>query len=80
MRTARLPRTATRWPATCRKSRGRKTFNKAKRQAIWNQINSLWIAASPKIPVYGDKYVAVVNKRVKNYFYSHETDFTTWSK
>ena len=72
--------------ATCIKeadtllAQGRKTFNKAKRQAIWNQINSLWIAASPKIPVYGDKYVAVVNKRVKNYFYSHETDFTTWSK
>ena len=61
-------------------AKGRKTFDKAKRQQIWNQINTLWKADSPKIPVYGDKYVAVVNKRVKHYFYSHELDFTTWSK
>ena len=59
---------------------GRKTINKAKRQAIWNQINALWIADSPKIPVYGDKAVTVLNKRVKAYFYSHELDFTSWSK
>jgi peptide/nickel transport system substrate-binding protein len=60
--------------------RGRKTFSKSARQKIWNQINSLWIADSPKIPVYGDKAVTVVNKRVKTFFWSHETDFTTWSK
>jgi hypothetical protein len=30
--------------------------------------------------VYGDKYVSVVNKRVKSYFYSHEIDFSGWSK
>jgi peptide/nickel transport system substrate-binding protein len=59
---------------------GRTTFIKAKRQQIWNQINTLWKADSPKIPVYGDKYVSVLNKRVKHYFYSHEVDFTTWSK
>jgi peptide/nickel transport system substrate-binding protein len=61
-------------------AKGRKTFDKAKRQQIWNQINALWKADSPKIPVYGDKYVAVVNKRVTHYFYSHEIDFTTWFK
>jgi peptide/nickel transport system substrate-binding protein len=60
--------------------KARRTFEKAKRQALWNQINALWIADSPKIPVYGDKYVSVLNKRVKQYFYSHETDFTTWSR
>jgi peptide/nickel transport system substrate-binding protein len=59
---------------------GRRTVNKAKRQAIWNQINALWIADAPKIPVYGDKAVTVLNKRVKAYFYSHEIDFTSWSK
>jgi peptide/nickel transport system substrate-binding protein len=59
---------------------GRKTFDKATRQKIWDQINALWIADTPKIPVYGDKYVSVINKRVKSYFYSHEVDFTTWSK
>jgi peptide/nickel transport system substrate-binding protein len=61
-------------------AKGRETFDKAKRQQIWNQINSLWRADSPKIPVYGDKYVAVIDKRVQHYFYSHEVDFTTWSK
>jgi peptide/nickel transport system substrate-binding protein len=61
-------------------AQGRKTINKAKRQRIWNQIAVLWNANSPKIPVYGDKYVAVLNKRVKSYFYSHEIDFSTWSK
>jgi peptide/nickel transport system substrate-binding protein len=72
--------------ATCIKkadvllAKGRKTFNKSKRQQIWNQINKLWIADSPKIPVYGDKFVSVLNSRVKKYFYSHETDFTTWAK
>lgn len=60
--------------------KARKTFSKAKRQALWNQINGLWIADAPKIPVYGDKYVSVINKRVSHYFYSHEVDFTTWSK
>ncbi|MHB8643675.1 MAG: ABC transporter substrate-binding protein [Gaiellaceae bacterium] len=60
--------------------KGRKTFDKATRQKIWDQINALWIADAPKIPVYGDKYVSVVNKRVKSYFWSHEINFTTWSK
>ena len=60
--------------------RARKTFSKTKRQALWNQINALRIADAPKIPVYGDKYVSVINKRVSHYFYSHEVDFTTWSK
>src|SRR5581483_97386 len=59
---------------------GRRTFNRAARQKIWDRINTLWIADAPKIPVYGDKYVSVLNKRVKHYFYSHEVDFTTWSK
>jgi peptide/nickel transport system substrate-binding protein len=60
--------------------KGRRTFSKSARQKIWNRINSLWIADSPKIPVYGDKAVTVVNKRVKTFYWSHETDFTTWSK
>jgi peptide/nickel transport system substrate-binding protein len=60
--------------------KGRRTFSKSVRQKIWNQINTLWIADSPKIPVYGDKQVTIVNKRVKSFYWSHETDFSTWSK
>jgi peptide/nickel transport system substrate-binding protein len=61
-------------------AKARKETNKAKRQAMWDQIARLWNAQSPKIPVYGDKYVSVINKRVKSYFYSHEIDFSGWSK
>jgi peptide/nickel transport system substrate-binding protein len=61
-------------------AKARQETNKAKRQAMWDQIARLWNAQSPKIPVYGDKYVSVVNKRVKSYFYSHEIDFSGWSK
>ena len=61
-------------------AKARKETNKAKRQAMWNQIAKLWNTQSPKIPVYGDKYTSVVNKRVKTYFYSHEIDFSGWSK
>jgi peptide/nickel transport system substrate-binding protein len=61
-------------------AKARKETNKAKRQAMWDQIARLWNAQSPKIPVYGDKYVSVINKRVKTYFYSHEIDFSGWSK
>jgi peptide/nickel transport system substrate-binding protein len=60
-------------------AQARQTINPVKRQHLWNQINALWIADSPKIPVYGDKYVSVLNKRVTHYFYSHELDFTSWS-
>lgn len=61
-------------------AKARKETNKAKRQAMWDQIARLWNAQSPKIPVYGDKYTSVLNKRVKGYFYSHEIDFSSWSK
>jgi peptide/nickel transport system substrate-binding protein len=61
-------------------AQGRMTLDRAKRQAIWNQIIRLWVADSPKIPVYADKFTTVLNKRVKAYFYSHELDLRTWSR
>jgi peptide/nickel transport system substrate-binding protein len=60
--------------------KARRTQDKAARQKLWDQITRLWVAQSPKIPVYSDKFTAVVNKRVKGYFYSHELDVTGWSK
>jgi peptide/nickel transport system substrate-binding protein len=59
---------------------GRRTTDKAKRQAIWDQIARLWVADSPKITVYADKYTAVLGKNVKGYHYSHELDLRTWYK
>ena len=61
-------------------AQGRRTLDKAKRQAIWDQITRLWLADSPKITVYADKFTTVLNKRVKTYYYSHELDLRTWSK
>jgi peptide/nickel transport system substrate-binding protein len=60
--------------------KARKTTNEAKRQALWNQVIKLWTAQSPKIPIYGDKSTAVLSKNVKSYYYSHEIDFSSWSK
>ena len=61
-------------------AKARKETNDKKRQAMWDQIARLWNAQSPKIPVYGDKAATVLSKRVKTYFYSHEIDFSGWSK
>jgi peptide/nickel transport system substrate-binding protein len=61
-------------------AKARKETNKTKRQAMWDQIARLWIADSPKIPVYGEKSATVLSKRVKSYFYSFELDFSSWSK
>ena len=61
-------------------TKARTTINQGARQALYNQITRLWIADAPKIPVYADKFAAVLNKRVKAYFFSHETDMRTWAK
>jgi peptide/nickel transport system substrate-binding protein len=61
-------------------TQARQTTDKAKRQALWNQVIKLWTAQSPKIPIYGDKATAVVSTGVKSYYYSHEIDFSNWSK
>jgi peptide/nickel transport system substrate-binding protein len=54
--------------------------DEATRKQLYDRISRLWLADSPKIQVYADKNVAVLSKRVKSYFYSHETDFRTWAK
>jgi peptide/nickel transport system substrate-binding protein len=60
----------------------RKTVDPKKRQAMWNQINRLWVADSPKIHVYEEKYVAVLKKNVKGFFFMHyiASDMSTWRK
>jgi peptide/nickel transport system substrate-binding protein len=61
-------------------AKARAEANPAKRLADYRKIIPLWRAASPKIPVYADEYISVLNKRVKHYFYSHEMDMRTWAK
>lgn len=48
------------------------------RQKLMDQIAQSWVSASPKIPVYEDKYVTVLSN-VHHYFFSEETDMRTWS-
>lgn len=57
----------------------RKSTNMAQRQSLWNQIDVLWTADSPKIPVYADESLTVLNAHMKSYLYSHEVDMRTWS-
>jgi peptide/nickel transport system substrate-binding protein len=61
-------------------AKARQTPAGAKRTALWNKLIRLWTAQSPKIPVYGDQATAVVSKAVTSYYYSHEIDFSNWSK
>jgi peptide/nickel transport system substrate-binding protein len=50
-----------------------------KRMDLYHEIAKLWVAASPKIPVFADREISVLSERMKDYFYSHEMDFRTWS-
>lgn len=50
------------------------------RKALTDTANKLWIAGSPAIKLYADKYVAVVSPKVKGYTYSHLPEFRNWFK
>jgi peptide/nickel transport system substrate-binding protein len=58
----------------------RQETDPVKQQALYDKITRLWNAASPKIPVYAVRVPSVLNKRVTQYHYVHETDFRFWSK
>lgn len=58
----------------------RGTSNPAKRKQITDAVARMWVANSPRIPVYADQFAAVLSKAVKTYYYSHELDFRTWAK
>jgi peptide/nickel transport system substrate-binding protein len=56
------------------------TKDAAKRKKLTDGANKLWVAGSPAIKVYADRYVAVLSPRVKGYVYSHLPEFRGWSK
>lgn len=49
------------------------------RQKLYDQITELWTAQSPKITVFGDKYVAVLGSKVTQYEYSNTLRMKLWS-
>ena len=51
-----------------------------RRQELYDQITELWIDEYPKIMVYAEQSVTVLNERVTNYHFEHLVDMRTWSK
>ena len=60
--------------------KARSTLDRDERHALYDEITKMWVAESPRIYVYAMDAVTVLNKRVKNYHFSHEVDFHRWGK
>ena len=57
-------------------------LDEAKRQVLWDMIARLWVADSPRIPVFADTYTAVVKDVVKRWHYAQDGpfDLDRWSR
>jgi peptide/nickel transport system substrate-binding protein len=56
-------------------------LDQAKRQGHWNQLEAIWKADAPRIPLYEDQYVAVLSKKVKKFhFGTVPLHMWTWSR
>ena len=57
-------------------------LDEAKRQVLWDMIARLWVADSPRIPVFADIYTAVVKDVVKRWHYAQDGpfDLDRWSR
>jgi peptide/nickel transport system substrate-binding protein len=62
--------------------KGHKETDPAARQLIWDQIAKIWVADSPRIPVYADVYTAVVADSVKEWHFAQDGpfDLDLWSR
>ena len=58
----------------------RATTDNAKRLSLYNEIATIWSAATPKIHVYADKHTTVLSNRVTDYHFNYEMDFRRWAK
>ncbi len=59
-------------------AQARKSNSAVERKKLYDSIARIWVANSPRVQVYADKFVTVLSKRVKSYHYQHEMDFRTW--
>ncbi len=57
-------------------------LDEAKRQVNWDKIARLWVADSPRIPVFADTYTVVVKDGVKRWHYQQDGPFDLhrWSR
>jgi peptide/nickel transport system substrate-binding protein len=53
---------------------------KAKKQALYDRLTSLWLKDSPRINLYSPKYTVVVKKGVKYQYSQPPVHFWTWSR
>jgi peptide/nickel transport system substrate-binding protein len=57
-------------------------LDESKRQVYWDKIAKMWVADSPRIPVYADIYTAIVSDDVKVWHYQQDGPFDLhrWSR
>jgi peptide/nickel transport system substrate-binding protein len=57
-------------------------LDESQRQVYWDKIAKMWVADSPRIPVYADIYTAIVSDDVKVWHYQQDGPFDLhrWSR
>lgn len=53
--------------------------NPQKAQSLYDEINRLWIANTPKIPLFEEKQAIVLGRNVTNFFFNPLIDFRHWA-
>jgi peptide/nickel transport system substrate-binding protein len=61
-------------------TKARATSDPKERQALFDQINELWKAYTPRMPIFEDKQAIVLNKHMTSFFYSPMPDYRLWAK
>ena len=49
--------------------------DEGERQAFWDRIAEIWLADTPRIPVYADTYTAIVSDAVSRWHYAQDGPF-----
>jgi peptide/nickel transport system substrate-binding protein len=52
----------------------------AKRKSILDKVQTAWVADSPRIIFYQDRFTAVLGKNLKTYYFDKMIDMRTWAK
>ena len=58
----------------------RHTTDDAARKKITDAVAESWVSRSPRIQVYQDSFVTILNKRVKDYVFFRSAQYRTWAK
>lgn len=61
-------------------AKARASADPAERQALFDEINTLWKAYTPRMPIFEDKQAIVLGSDVKTFFYNPMPDYRAWAK